>query len=168
MEGRSGYLPARIRAGTTGSEPDKPRSISLPLAFPNSELPTNISALVDTGATDSFVGSDFAVKHSLPLIKLPQPINLTLFDGKPANSGPVTHFVNIEFDSAVSGPAELPFLVTKLPSEQPIVLGYDFLRTFDPVINWQEGTLCPRSQSRNLNSESRSQIRTPNSGSTSD
>jgi hypothetical protein len=149
-----------------------PRSIHLNISFPNPLLPSNLQSLVDTGATDSFVGSDFVKEYNLSPIKLSEPIQLSLFDGRSPSAGPVTHFVNLEFSSNISGLTQHHFLITKLPATQPVVLGFDFLRTFDPEIDWTHGTLRrksanPPSTALFTNNKPESHARSSNSGSTS-
>ena len=66
----------------------------IPLSVPAFSL--TAPALVDSGATDSFVDTAFAKKSGLPATRLKIPRSLRLFDGGLAHSGPITHFVVLD------------------------------------------------------------------------
>ena len=55
--------------------------------------------LVDCGATGySFVDKEFARDHNLPLHKLKDPRVLEVIDGRPIESGNITHYVKCKID----------------------------------------------------------------------
>ena len=58
----------------------------------------NAKSLFDTGATpEAFIDLSYAQRIQAPLEPLQLPRDLQGFDGKPAVSGPVTHFTRISF-----------------------------------------------------------------------
>ena len=72
----------------------------IPLSVPAFSL--TAPALVDSGATDSFVDTAFAKKSGLPATRLKILRSLRLFDGGLAHSGPITHFVVFVEDPSTS------------------------------------------------------------------
>jgi hypothetical protein len=48
--------------------------------------------------------------------------------------------VNIEFDIGALKITQ-EFIVTRLPGQHRIILGYEFLKDFNPQIDWTTGTL---------------------------
>lgn len=98
-------------------------------------------ALVDSGATRSFI--DFSMADLLPHLrrKLPTDIPLHLFDGEPTSAGNLTHEIvdTITFNDGTHH--EWSFLITRLDPSATIVLGLPWLRHFNPEINWRNLTL---------------------------
>ena len=97
--------------------------------------PISTVALVDCGATGySFVDESFARHHNLPLFRLSDPRPLEVIDGRPIDSGPITHLA--KFDLDIHGHREsLCAFVTKL-GHYPLVLGIPWLRHHDPAIRF--------------------------------
>ena len=79
-------------------------------------------ALVDCGATGyAFVDEEFARDHNLPLYKLKTPHSLEVIDGRPIESGLITHLTRLWM--SIDGHQEdIPMFVTKL-GHYPIILG---------------------------------------------
>ena len=96
--------------------------------------------LVDCGASGfSFVDGEFVRQHNLPLFTLAEPRRLEVIDGRPIDSGDITHIVKIGLN--VGGHREtLSAFVTQL-GHYPLVLGIPWLRHHDPTIRWAAGTL---------------------------
>lgn len=92
-------------------------------------------ALVDCGATGfAFIDESFARHHHLPLHRLSHPRNLEVIDGRPIDSGPITHVA--KFPLNIHGHKEnLIAFVTKL-GHYPIVLGIPWLRHHDVAIRF--------------------------------
>ena len=56
---------------------------------------------VDCGASGfSFADQDFVRQHNLPLFTLTEPRRLEVIDGRPIDSGDITHIVRIALTSA--------------------------------------------------------------------
>ncbi|EGO04870.1 hypothetical protein SERLA73DRAFT_42687, partial [Serpula lacrymans var. lacrymans S7.3] len=49
-------------------------------------------ALIDSGATDDFMDTKFAIKHRLPLQKLPTPITCKNVDETMSKNGKIMHY----------------------------------------------------------------------------
>ena len=97
-------------------------------------------ALVDCGASGfSFIDRDFASQHNLPQYTLKDPRRLEVIDGRPIDTGDITHTVKIDLD--INGHQEnLTAFVTKL-GHYPLVLGIAWLRHHNPTIDWEKNTI---------------------------
>uniref|UniRef100_A0A8P4GRA6 CCHC-type domain-containing protein n=1 Tax=Dicentrarchus labrax TaxID=13489 RepID=A0A8P4GRA6_DICLA len=98
-----------------------------------------LTALVDSGAEESFIDSAFVLQANIPTIKLPdnQPVNA--LDGK--------HLANITRQTIpltliLSGNhrEEISLLVISSPNT-PVVLGYPWLKLHNPQFDWSTGSL---------------------------
>jgi hypothetical protein len=94
-------------------------------------------ALVVSGATknccsDSYVREKLLSKHSLT-----NPLRIRLAD---ESMSMARYGVNIEFDIG-SLKISQEFIVTRLSGHHQIILGYKFLKDFNPHIDWTAGTL---------------------------
>ena len=102
-----------------------------------------LDALIDSGSSDCFVDEDFVRSKSLIPTLLPTPIILRLFDGQPAPAGPINSYLDLSlsFSSSDKNPQKIRFLVTRLDSSTHLVLGHNWLRRYNPVIDWQSGSV---------------------------
>lgn len=96
--------------------------------------------LVDCGATGyAFVDEEYARDHNLPLFKLNTPRVLEVIDGRPIESGNITHYAKVKVN--INGHQEtLAMFVTKL-GHYPIVLGIPWLRRHNVSIDWARNSL---------------------------
>ncbi|KAG5721949.1 hypothetical protein E4T56_gene18387 [Termitomyces sp. T112] len=107
------------------------------LPFTDKPVPT----LVDSSATNNFVDESLAVLTPQPLCHLPTPIPLKLFDGDSTPVGDITHCLETTLTFANGQQQELRLLVTKLHPSAPIVLGFSWLCSTNPHVNWPSLTL---------------------------
>jgi len=56
----------------------------------------NIHTLIDSGSTDCFINSQFAINNNLPLVNLKNPLWLTLFDGSVTTQGLIIQSTTID------------------------------------------------------------------------
>ena len=105
-----------------------------------------VEALLDSGATSSFIDEDFAKVNDLPLKRLDRSIPVYNVDGTPNVSG------SIQFETEMvvqyNGHQEkMIFEVCKLGKLNAII-GHTWLKHHNPEINWETGeikmTRCPR------------------------
>lgn len=123
--------------------------------FPNSRLrkrelivPTTINnkisidALIDSGATNSFIDPAVVKDGKLKrrALKRPQPVK----NADESDGGQVEFEVLAQID--VEG-LQTPMILDELPlPKQKLVLGYDWLSKANPQINWSAGTLSYEEQ----------------------
>ncbi|OMJ20592.1 Retrovirus-related Pol polyprotein from transposon, partial [Smittium culicis] len=96
------------------------------------EIP--ISVLLDTGATGNFIDSNLVKLLKAPVVSC-SPVPLSLVDGSPHNSGPVTHVtesLELKFSSCSYS---CSLFVSSFPSAS-VILGYPWFKYFNPVIDW--------------------------------
>jgi hypothetical protein len=91
-------------------------------------------ALIDSGATENFIDQETIKKLKLGSKKLSEPIRLRNINGTYNQSGSVTHFIDL-LVSRGGRKIMQQFYVTNLGSDR-IILGYLWLRTFNPDIDW--------------------------------
>jgi hypothetical protein len=93
-----------------------------------------IRTLLDCGASHCFVDPSLIAHFNLPLVLLPKPIPLTLFDG--SNAPFITHSVDITINFPCWTTLTICFLVTKLDPSALLVLGLSWLWQYNPLIDW--------------------------------
>lgn len=101
--------------------------------FEEGQVPVPTQALIDTGASGyAFIDATFARSHGFLLTPLRTPRHLQVIDGRPVESGAITHIVKLALN--IQGHLEYaPFLVTKL-GHYPIVMGLPWMRHHDLVL----------------------------------
>ncbi|KAG5723599.1 hypothetical protein E4T56_gene18161 [Termitomyces sp. T112] len=107
------------------------------LPFTDKPIPT----LVDSSTTDNFVDESLAVLTPQPLRRLSALIPLKLFDRDSTPAGDITHCLETILTFADRQQQELQLLVIKLHPSAPIVLGFSWLRSTNPHVNWPSLTL---------------------------
>jgi hypothetical protein len=90
--------------------------------------------LIDSGTTENFIDQETIKKLKLGSKKLSEPIQLRNIDGTYNQSGSVTHFIDLLVNRGGRKIMQR-FYVTNLGSDG-IILGYPWLRAFNPDINW--------------------------------
>ncbi|KAG5735420.1 hypothetical protein E4T56_gene12784 [Termitomyces sp. T112] len=108
------------------------------LPFTDKPVPT----LVNSGATNNFVDKSLVALAPQPLRRLPAPIPLKLFDGDSTPAGDITHCLETTLTFTDGQQQELRLLITKLHPSAPVILGFSWLRSTNPHINWPSLTLC--------------------------
>jgi len=112
-------------------------------------FPGVTKALVDSGSSDSFIDPNFVVHHKLSTRSI-DPLLLSLIDGTVSNF--VKEIVTVPIKLICSSFFELDLFVTPLAGEHPIVLGYSWLKTTNPSINWAKNMLeLPQDQETKQN-----------------
>ncbi|KAG5329545.1 hypothetical protein C0989_009511, partial [Termitomyces sp. Mn162] len=96
----------------------------------------------DSSATNNFIDESLAALAPQPLRRLPAPIPLKLFDRDSTPVGDITHCLEMTMTFADGQQQELQLLITKLHPSAPIVLGFSWLRSTNPCIDWPSLTLC--------------------------
>ena len=96
-------------------------------------------ALVDSGAMENFMDHATVKKLKLGTKKLTYPIPVRNIDGTNNKAGHITEYMDLII---TRGTKKVPakFYVTNLGSDR-VILGYPWLRDFNPDIYWSTGRL---------------------------
>ena len=110
----------------------------MPLIF----LPVQIGpkthyALLDSGASDSFISAEVVKQSALRLLPFKTPVKFRVANGQLIS---VSHFVRVRVTVTI-GTLKTRLFLRVIPTPLPIVLGYPFLFFFNPYINWKERTI---------------------------
>jgi len=107
-----------------GSMEGKHLVITCTLTANNEEIPTH--ALIDRGATGiAFMDQDFVRHHQIPLQELREKQQVEVIDGRPIQSGDITHIAKVGM-MIDDHKEQLPMFVMKL-GYYPIALGIPWL-----------------------------------------
>jgi hypothetical protein len=90
-----------------------------------------ILALLDSGASDSFISADVVKILGLMAHPLLQPLTVRVANGEGLS---VTHFVSL---SGRLGPMPVRLHLRVINTTIPIVLGYPFIAKFQPLVDWK-------------------------------
>jgi Retroviral aspartyl protease len=106
-----------------------------------------IKALIDSGCTHSTIDSSFVEQHGLTMVKLDNPRSVRNVDGIENITGKVTDILECIMEVTGQDHQEhINLAITKLGSHQ-LFLGYDWIKSHNPSINWQTGSIdfdrCP-------------------------
>jgi len=126
-----------------GSMEGKHLVITYTLTMNDQEIPTH--ALIDCGATGiAFMDQDFARDHQIPLQELKENKPIKVIDGRPIESGDITHFAKGGITVHDHG-EQLPMFMTKM-GHYPIVLRIPWFRLHDVAVQFPSNTVIFGSQ----------------------
>nr|CEG03748.1 unnamed protein product [Fusarium acuminatum CS5907] len=101
--------------------------------------------MTDSGAEGKgFIDESWAKSQKLQFRPLNRPFEIEVFDGRPAESGQVTHYVRAGLRIADHYQKSMIFYVTQLAS-YPIVLGMPWLKQHDPQVGFAAHTFTSNS-----------------------
>ena len=103
-------------------------------------------ALIDSGATGSFIDQDYAARLGLTRKRLSRAIPVYNVDGTRNESGCILEVVDVVLN--YKGHGERTLLAVTSLGKQSIILGYTWLRQHNPEIDWRTQeiklTRCPK------------------------
>ena len=97
----------------------------------------NLKVLVDSGATKKNCPDSYVIEKLLTTHFLSNPLRIRLADGSMSMA---RHGVHIDFYIDTLKISK-EFIVTRIFGQHQIILGYDFLKGFNPRIDWTAITL---------------------------
>ena len=104
----------------------------------------SFTILLDSGANHSVISNALVQKYSLQMIALPKKIPLFIFSTSSAPSQWISHFNKWTVRLPFFPTFEWEFLIVDSPNSEDLILGDDFLFQWNPVIDWKEGLITPR------------------------
>ena len=126
-----------------GSMEGKHLVITCTLTVNNQKIPTHV--LIDCGATGiAFMDQDFARHHQIPLQELKEKKQVEVIDGRPIESGDITHIAKVGMNIQ-KHEEQLPMFNTRL-GHYPIVLGIPWLKLHDVAVRFASNTVTFGSQ----------------------
>ena len=124
----------------TTPDPNLENHLVLPITIfvENERLDTY--ALLDSGASTSFINSSLVRKNQIPTVNKSVPRYLEVIDGRPISSGPVIKQTLPLVLSIYDHQEIIPFDVVSL-GHYPVILGVSWLKLHNPSISWPEHKL---------------------------
>ena len=98
--------------------------------------------LLDSGARGIFIDQNFAQKHNLRKTKLKQLIKAQNMDGTKNKQGTIHFYTDLDIKIG-NQTFQKRFHITGL-GNQKFILGFPWLRTHNPEIDWEKGTVTWR------------------------
>jgi hypothetical protein len=98
-----------------------------------------VSTLVDSGATSSFIDQTFDAQHNIPMVKKSTPVPVEVIDGKTIASGAITHETT-PLELCIGKHTEKIVFNIISTSHHPIILGLPWLEAHNPIIDWRSRT----------------------------
>jgi hypothetical protein len=104
-----------------------------------------VSALVDSSATSSFIDQTFVVQHNILMIKKSTPVPVEVIDGRTIVFGAITHETT-PLELCIGKHTEKIVLNIISTPHHPIILGLPWLEAHNPIIDWRSKTLTFNAQ----------------------
>jgi len=99
-----------------------------------------VSTLMDSGTTSSFIDQTFVVQHKIPVIKKSTPVPVEVIDGRTIASDAITHETTF-LELCIGKHTEKIVLNIISTPHHPIILGLPWLKAHNPIIDWRSKTL---------------------------
>ena len=108
--------------------------MNVPFKFATARAMAEETALLDSGATENFIDETTWERLKVGKNCLKDKIILHNVDGTENKKGQLTHFCWLRICYGRKEDLQ-KFFITALGQDR-IILGYPFLRTFNPKVNW--------------------------------
>jgi hypothetical protein len=93
-----------------------------------------VSALVDSGTTSSFIDQTFVAQHNIPVVKKSTLVPVEVIDGRTIFSGAITHEAT-PLELCIDKHMEEIVLNIISTPHHPIILGLPWLKAHNPIID---------------------------------
>jgi len=103
------------------------------------EIP-QVSALVDSGATSSFINQTFVAQHNIHVVKKSTHVPVEVIDGRTITSGAITHETT-PLELRIGKHMENIVLNIILTPHHLVILGMPWLEAHNLIIDWRSKTL---------------------------
>jgi Aspartyl protease len=107
------------------------------LHFPN----LSFSCVIDCGSSHCYIDSHYAKVNHFPIVSIPR-MRLHLIDGSSPSYIMRATDISVRFPCGTTH--QVRFLITKLDTKFPAVLGLDWLTLHNPLINWADSSVTFR------------------------
>ena len=112
-------------------------AINMPVTFQTAHAMADEEVLLDSGATENFMDEETWKRLGVRRRTLPQKIKVFNVDGTENKKGEMTHYCQLRV--VYNGEEDLQdFYITSLGKDR-LILGYPFLKKFNPQIDWKLG-----------------------------
>ena len=113
--------------------------MTIPIKLQVGKKIVEANALIDSGAGGIFINKDFVDKNNLFVKEISKPLTAFNVDGTINKQGTITHVVKA---TIIMGErqSESGLLVTGL-GKQDVILGFNWLKKENPLINWTIGSI---------------------------
>jgi len=105
----------------------------------------SVKALLDSGATGSFIDRDFVQLEGINTQTLLCNIPVFNVDGSPNEAGQISEVIDVLLHYKTH--SERMLLAVSRLGKQSLILGYNWLKDHNPKIDWEKGevemTHCP-------------------------
>ena len=129
------FAPRQYISSAATSRERTSLKVDIQLTTTDEGLHLRTRALIDSGATGSFIDSGFIAKHRLPTKRLSRAIPVYNVAGTQNESGSILEVVDVVID--YKGHGERTLLAVTGLGNKDVILGYTWLREHNPEINWQ-------------------------------
>jgi hypothetical protein len=102
-------------------------------------------ALLDSGATGSYIGAEFVRQYGLQTEDLPHAMPVYNADGSPNKAGPIRHVLRTRV--RILDHTEIMTLAVTNTGKHGVIIGFDWLRRHNPMVDWARKAIsldrCP-------------------------
>ena len=114
-------------------------SIILPIEISTTDTSKvySVKMLLDSGAMGSFIDRDFVCTKGISIRNISRPILVFNVDGSPNEVGQISEVVDVVLHYKIHSKKML--LTISNLRRQSMILGYTWLKDYNPEVNWQTG-----------------------------
>ena len=112
----------------------------IPITLSYNGISIDTIAMIDSGATSSFIDRNLVKSYSIPNKQKKTPNILRVIDGRDISSGAITHHTHNLYLTYMNHKEYIKLDITKL-IDYPIILGITWLRQHNPSIQWPNNSV---------------------------